>query len=129
MNKIAYIFFSLFLFVGCHDYQEIPFAIRNNSEGDIIVRLSTFQIPPECFKPFSPENYKRYIIGHAISPNTSRTFQALTEPLDTLFVEVYHRADFDTLDCETFVQRYPIKRLWLVTHAKLDSVNWILAYP
>ncbi|MDR3340799.1 MAG: hypothetical protein LBT25_12055 [Candidatus Symbiothrix sp.] len=47
----------------------------------------------------------------------------------TLYIGVVYRIDMDTMSCEEFKEKYPIKKIWKLTKADAESANWMVTYP
>ena len=41
---------------------------------------------------------------------------------------VFNRIDIDTMSCEEFEQKFPLKKEWKVTLADMQACDWTLVY-
>jgi len=135
--------FTLFLFCNgsCEHKEGQRFIIQNNSEQKIIIQFSQY-IPvsqvPDCMKPTTSSEYQNFIRDRMINPYSSKNFERngggigeliLSRPNDTLYIGVFNLIDIDTMSCEEFKQKFPIKHEWKVTLADMEACDWTLIYP
>lgn len=52
----------------------------------------------------------------------------ISRPNDTLYIGVFCRKDIDTMSCEEFKQKFPLKKEWKVTLADMQACDWTLVY-
>ena len=138
-NYILLIFvFALSVNGSCeHQEEGQRFIIQNNSEQEIIIAYGSFPIPREsnCLKSGAKFEYEALIRDRMIKPHSSKNFERMrlgesliSRPNDTLYIEVFYRADIDTMSCEEFEQKFPLKKEWKVTLADMQAADWTLVY-
>jgi hypothetical protein len=135
-NVILLLFiFTLFCSGSCEDNAQ-RFIIQNSSEQEIIVIYSMHRLCPSCFitgKETKVE-YEEFIYYRAVKPHSYKNFTVLGSYMsenkyDTCFIHAFNRIDMDTMSCEEFKQKYPLKKEWKVTLADMEACNWTLVYP
>lgn len=143
MNKYRYIlliFITALLCNGSCESQENQYfiTIQNNSDKEIIYRGSLYfsiALDTMCFKPMSKMEYQELIYLCLIKPYSSRkigidmivnTLQ--TNPNFMWSLGVFNRIDIDTMSCEEFEQKFPLKKEWKVTLADMQACDWTLVY-
>ncbi len=136
-NIISSLFvFTLFCSGSCENRIEQRFIIQNNSEQEIVVIYSTFTInSPVCLKGNdTKQEYVDFIYHNAIKPNSDKNITGLGGLMianlqDTTYIYVFNRLDMDTMSCDEFKLKYPLKKEWKVTVADMEEDNWTLVYP
>ena len=136
-NIISSLFvFTLFCSGSCENRIEQRFIIQNNSEQEIVVIYSTFTInSPVCLKGNdTKQEYVDFIYHNAIKPNSDKNITGLGGLMianlqDTTYIYVFNRLDMDTMSCDEFKLKYPLKKEWKVTLADMEEDNWTLVYP
>ena len=136
-NIISSLFvFTLFCSGSCENRIEQRFIIQNNSEQEIVVIYSTFTInSPLCLKGNdTKQEYVDFIYHNAIKPNSDKNITGLGGLMianlqDTTYIYVFNRLDMDTMSCDEFKLKYPLKKEWKVTVADMEEDNWTLVYP
>ena len=80
--------------------------------------------------------YSDFIYHYMIKPNSYKNLEragtgelVLKYPNDTLSIGVFNRIDIDTMSCEEFEEKFPLKHEWRVTLADMKACDWILVYP
>jgi len=133
--------FFLFCNVSCEPREGQRFIIQNNSEQEIIIQFSQYtpvSQTPDCMKPATKFEYQNFIYEKMIKPYSSKNFErngggigelVLKYPNDTLSIGVFNRMDIDTMSCEEFEEKFPLKHEWRVTLADMKACDWILVYP
>jgi hypothetical protein len=139
--KFVLLIFISFLFCNSRcEYEEGQrFTILNNSDKEIIILLNVITVEPKdtfCIKQFTRLEYGDLIHYYMIEPNSYKNLEksrigerVLKYPNDTLSISVFNRIDMDTMSCEEFKQKYPLKKEWKVTLADMEACNWTLVYP
>ena len=134
------IFISLlFCNAGCKYEEGQRFIIQNNSEQKIIIQISQY-IPvsqvSDCMKPTTKFEYEKFIYEKVINPYSMKNLErngigelVLKSPNDTLYIGVFNFVDMDTMSCEEFKQKFPLKYEWKVTLSDMEVCDWILMYP
>ena len=141
--KFILLIFVFFLFcnAGCKYEEGQRFIIQNNSEKEITV-VWDFYFPMSkerafCLKPTTKFDYQN-LVDISVNPHSMKNFErngggigeyVLSHPKDTLYIGVFYRVDMDTMSCEEFKQKFPLKHEWRVTLADMEICNWTLAYP
>ena len=97
---------------------------------------STFTInSPVCLKGNdTKQEYVDFIYHNAIKPNSDKNITGLGGLMianlqDTTYIYVFNRLDMDTMSCDEFKLKYPLKKEWKVTVADMEEDNWTLVYP
>ncbi|GHS89448.1 hypothetical protein FACS1894201_10820 [Bacteroidia bacterium] len=119
-------------------------TIKNNSDKEIIClgmicnptisdRTSIAQ-DTMCLKR-QGRAYRNFIRDKMIKPYSSKkdgadlTVKHLqTYPVLVWYIGVFNRIDIDTMSCEEFEQKYPLKQEWKVTLADMEACDWTLVY-
>jgi hypothetical protein len=132
----AAFYFFLFFSGSCGDRIEQPLIIQNNSEQEIVVLYSYFPMNNECFVGGNEtkQEYKDFMYYRAIKSYSSKNLSGLGSSVvankqDTTYIYVFNRIDMDTMPCEEFKQKYPLKKEWKVTLADMEACDWTLVYP
>lgn len=133
--------FILFCSGSCeHSKEGQRFIVQNNSDNEIVV-VWGFYSPvskerESCFKPTSKFEH-RDLMDISIKPHSSKNFErngggigeyVVNHPKDTLYIGILHRIDIDTMSCEEFKQKFPLKKEWKVTLADMQACDWTLVY-
>lgn len=144
MNKYRYILLifitALFCNGSCGSQENQYFIIiQNNSDKEIIYQgslYSSIALDTMCFKPMSKMEYQELIYLCLIKPYSSRkigidliinTLQ--TNPNFMWSLGIFNRMDVDTMTCEEFKRKFPLKHEWKVTLKDMVANNWTLVYP
>jgi len=126
--------FILFCSGSCEEKTEPSFIIKNNSEQEIMVFSSYSSWSNECLKGnISKKEYENMIYYRAIAPFSNKNLSNLrrsieTSLTDTTFIGVFNRIDIDTMSCEEFKHKFPLKKEWKVTLADMKANDWTLEY-
>ncbi|NDW19888.1 hypothetical protein D0T53_13395 [Dysgonomonas sp. 216] len=125
--------FALFFCGKCDDDDDQSFIIYNNSDKEIIISYGYFTSYnlPSCIN-YKGEEYDRFIRNNAIKPHSNKNMKNIAKvinPQDTLYIEVFNRIDMDTMSCEEFKDKLPIKKTWLFTKKEAEATNWTVTYP
>jgi len=130
---------ALFCSGSCEHKEGQRFIIQNNSEQEIIVVNDFYysiESRPTCLK-FKDTEYQNFIYNCAIKPHSDKNFErngggigeyVLSHPNDTLYIGVFNRIDIDTMSCEEFKQKFPMKHEWKVTLTDMQAADWTLVY-
>jgi hypothetical protein len=127
---------ALFVNGSCEHKEEQCFIIQNNSDREIIIDFSRFASISQdtvCIKPITKFEYDDFIRDRMIKPHSNKNFEnvgnsILKKPQDTQYIGVFYRVDMDTMSCEEFKQKYPLKKEWTVTLTDMEVCNWTLIY-
>ena len=141
MNKYTFmiplLIFALFYNGSCERQEEgQPFIIQNDSDKEIIADFSryvTISQDTVCIKPVTKSEYDDFIRSNMIKSHSNKNFERfsnfiLKNPQDTLYIGVFYRVDMDTMPCDEFKQKYPLKKEWKVTLADMEACDWTLVY-
>ncbi|MDR1180637.1 MAG: hypothetical protein LBL13_01470 [Bacteroidales bacterium] len=138
--------FSLLIFIfvffcngSCKEKMgEYFITIQNNSDKEIIcIGLMNISVAQDslCIKPTTKFEYEDFIYNNMIKPYSSRKIEIdmivkemQIYPDIVWYIGVFNRIDMDTMSCEEFKQKYPIKKEWQITLADMEAVNWTLVY-
>jgi len=135
--------FVLFCSGSCEREEWQRFIIQNNSDMEIIVVFNVHNSIdyPQCIinrTKMTRMEYQNFIYDNRIVPHSNRDFgrrfritlnELQESVIDTLYVGAFYRIDIDTMSCEEFKQKYPLKKEWILTLADMEAVNWTLVYP
>jgi hypothetical protein len=78
------------------------------------------------------QEYENFIHYKAIKPHSSKDIIGLRylDSQDTVFIHIFNRIDMDTMSCEEFKQKHPLKYEWKkVTVTDMEACDWTLEYP
>jgi hypothetical protein len=144
MKKYRYIlliFISvLFCNGSCKSREgEYFITIQNNSDKEIIFIGSLLHTSitqdTMCFKPMTKMEYEDFIYNNMIKPYSSRKIEIdmivkemQTYPDIVWHVGIFNRIDIDTMSCEEFKQKYPLKKEWNITSADMQATDSTLVY-
>jgi len=104
---------------------------------EIIITYRNFKYTdnPGCvsIKTLGGREYKMFIYDRMIKPHSSKNMiylaaSMLYKPRDTTYICVFNREDLDTMSCDVFVEKYPLKKEWKVTVEDMEACNWTLVY-
>jgi len=141
MKKYRFILFALIftLFCGgsCKYEEGQRFIIQNNSEQEVMIVNAWYSsITPGCIKPTTKVEYEDFIHSRMIKPRSEKNFERnkfaeymMEHPNTILYFGVFYRIDMDTMSCEEFKQKFPLKKEWKVTLADMEACDWTLVYP
>ena len=130
--------FLLFCNGSCEHEEGQRFIIHNNSDKEIVVVYSSFPMNNECFIGGNETKmeYENFMYNRAIKSHSNKNFSRLTKSIinrfsyqDTTYFYVFNRIDMDTMSCEEFEEKFPLKHEWRVTLADVKACDWILVYP
>ena len=132
------LFFALFVNGSCEYKEGHRFIIQNNSDLEIIpIFYMYYSISqrPVCIKPSTRIEYEDFIYYNAIKPYSSKNFERtraaedlMSHTTDTIYIGVFNRIDIDTMSCEEFKEKYPLKKEWKVTLKDMEACDWTLVY-
>ena len=132
------LFFALFVNGSCEYKEGHRFIIQNNSDLEIISIFDMYYSisqRPVCVKPDTRIEYGDFIYHSAIKPYSSKNFERtraaeylMSHTTDTIYIGVFNRIDIDTMSCEEFKEKYPLKKEWKVTLADMQACDWTLVY-
>ena len=132
------LFFALFVNGSCEYKEGHRFTIQNNSDLEIISIFDMYYSisqRPVCVKPDTRIEYGDFIYHSAIKPYSSKNFERtraaedlMSHTTDTIYIGVFNRIDIDTMSCEEFKEKYPLKKEWKVTLADMQACDWTLVY-
>jgi len=132
------LFFALFVNGSCEYKEGHRFIIQNNSDLEIIPIFDMYYSisqRPVCIKPSTRIEYGDFIYYNAIKPYSSKNFERtraaedlMSHTTDTIYIGVFNRIDIDTMSCEEFKEKYPLKKEWKVTLADMQACDWTLVY-
>ena len=132
------LFFALFVNGSCEYKEGHRFIIQNNSDLEIIPifdRYYSISQRPVCVKPDTRIEYGDFIYHNAIKPYSSQNFERtgaaedlMSHTTDTIYIGVFNRIDIDTMSCEEFKEKNPLKKEWKVTLADMQACDWTLVY-
>ena len=144
MKPYQYIPFILLLVLfvnsGCEYKEGHRFIIQNNSDLEIIPifdRYYSISQRPVCVKPDTRIEYGDFIYSNMIKPYSSKKIgiDGLVEHMQTYpdiikwwSLGIFNRIDMDTMSCEEFKEKYPLKKEWKVTLADMQACDWTLVY-
>lgn len=130
-SVVVYLFlFTFIAFEGCETEKMLLYSIENNSNVDIALRRAMFPMEPRCMKPEIKSEYDLFVRVSVVKPNSKNVYhKAWFYPDDTLYIHAFERRDVDEMDCEEFVRVYPVKKSWVISRQKMDSLDWKLEYP
>ena len=121
----------IFCFFACEREEEEQYKlyIINNSNETIISVYYRYLPNGFCIKV---DPWESPIIG--IAPKTTSYEKGkggliAGRPHDTTYVYLYNKIDVDTMSCDEFNQKHPVKKLFAVTKADMEKMNWTLVYP
>ena len=131
----------LFCSGSCESHQEGQrFIVKNNSEQKIIIQFSQYtslSLVHDCMKPTTKYEYDKFIRDKMINPYSNKNFERngggigeliLKYPNDTLYIGAFNLIDIDTMSCEEFERKFPLKKEWKVTLKDIQSADWTLVY-
>lgn len=131
-----FITFMLFCCSTCDNNDEYKqnLIIQNNSDQEIIVNYGSFPIDnnPFCLtQGLTDMEYRSFIDHYSIKPNSKKNFNGdiILNAKDTVYMYIYNRIDMDTMPCEEFDEKNPIKKRWALTKSDVEELNWTLNYP
>ena len=136
--RMTFVYFIVILvlqslsFTSCEERGEPSLFIKNNSDESIVIAAYNgyiYEQEPYCIKPVTSFEYRDFIRDYCIEPNSTKGFDFNREFNYILHIDIFSRADMDTLSCEEFKERKPIKKRWDVTQEELEAMNWTLVYP
>ena len=135
----------MFVFVlsvnGSCEHQEEGqrFIIQNNLDKEIVIINSYRSVIQDasCFiQNMTKREYQDFIYYRMIPPHSNKNFERIrwgesliSRPNDTLYIGVFYRTDIDTMSCEEFEQKFPLKHEWRVTLSVMETYDWVLVYP
>jgi hypothetical protein len=130
--------FALFINGSCEErkYQYI-LTIQNNSDNEMILIGSGYisvSQDTQCIKLSGKFEYVDFIRSAMIEPHSSKKIGiiGIVEKMQKYnlvwSLGVFNRIDMDTMPCEEFKQKYPLKKEWKVTVADLEACDWTLVY-
>ena len=132
------LFFALFVNGSCEYKEGHRFIIQNNSDLEIIPifdRYYSISQRPVCVKPDTRIEYGDFIYHNAIKPYSSQNFERtgaaedlMSHTTDTIYIGVFNRIDIDTMSCEEFKEKNPLKKEWKVNLADMQACDWTLVY-
>ena len=132
------LFFALFVNGRCEYKEGHRFIIQNNSDLEIISIFDMYYSisqRPVCVKPDTRIEYGDFIYHSAIKPYSSKNFERtraaedlMSHTTDTIYIGVFNRIDIDTMSCEEFKEKYPLKKEWKVTLADMQASDWTIEY-
>ena len=143
MNKYTFmiplLIFVLFYNSSCEREENQRFIIQNNSDKEIIIinaHYHSIAQDTSCFiQKMTEREYSDFIRDRMIKPHSSKNFERgmwgeymISYPNDTFYFGVFYRADIDTMSCDEFKQKYPLKKEWQVTLADMEVCDWTLVY-
>jgi len=143
MNKyrfILLIFISALFCSGSCERQEQQYfiTIQNNSDKEIIYQgslYSSMTLDTMCFKPMMKSEYQDFIYYRVIKPYSSRKIEIdlivnnlQNNPNVIWSLGIFNRIDIDTMSCEEFKRKFPLKKEWKVTLADMQACDWTLVY-
>ena len=136
---IILIVLPLFANSSCEHNDNQSFIIRNNSDKEIIIINSYHSVAQDtsCFiENMTKREYQDFIYYRMIPPHSNKNFERImwsesliSHPNATLHIGVFFRKDVDTMSCEEFKQKFPLKHEWKVTLADMVANDWTLVYP
>jgi hypothetical protein len=112
-------------------------TIQNNSDKEVIFMGSTHSSvtqDTQCIKPTTNFEYVDFIYSNTIKPFSSKKkeIDRLVEHMQTYNLTwslgIFNRIDMDTMSCEEFKQKYPLKKEWQATLADMEACSWTLVY-
>jgi len=139
-NFILLLFTFMIFFCGssCDRKKENKYfiTIRNNSDKEIIFDSATAHSiakNPSCFK-LGGREYSDFINDRKIKPYSSKKwgidltieFMQTYPNIKAYSIGIFYRTDIETMTCEEFRQKYPIKKEWNVTLADFEACNFDL---
>jgi hypothetical protein len=139
--KFVLLIFISFLFCngGCEERKEQYYLIiQNNSDKEIVFTgsgYSSVSQDTQCIKPLIKFEYENFIYSAMIKPYSSKKMgiDMIIEQMQKYNLAwslgIFNRIDMDTMPCEEFKQKYPLKHEWKVTLADMEACDWILVYP
>ena len=143
MRKYNFILLLSVLFFfcsgSCEEKQGQYFiTIQNNSDKEIIFQGSLYSSIAQDSLCFIPDGkYEDFIYDRLIKPYSSRKIKidGVVNSLQThshlnkWSVGIFNRIDFDTMSCDEFEQKFPLKKEWSLTLADMEALDWTLVYP
>ena len=151
MKKLNFILvlliFVLFCSGSCKKEEDKYFiTIKNNSDKEII-RIGMVYTPisdyssiaqdTTCLK-LSGKEYDNFILHNMIKPFSSkkdgmdiRVENMQSYPNQVFSIGIFYLEDIETMSCEEFVQKYPLKKEWQVTLEDIMNApdfNLVLEY-
>ena len=141
-NFILLLFvFILFCSGSCESPQSQYFiTIQNDSDKEILFQGALyFSVAQDttCFiNSMTKMEYQNFIHYRLIKPHESRKIEIdyivkelKNNPNMIWSLGIFNRIDVDTLSCEEFKHKFPLKKEWKVTVADMEEDNWTLVYP
>ena len=136
-HKLIILIFSFFVFCGnsCNDKEKHRLYIQNNSDEEIIVQhvssKSTGCLSLNRLKLISRREYEDIIYSKMVKPKSIKEMKHIVgsirdSSIDSVYIWIFYRVDLDTMPCEEFVQKFPLKKEWNVTLADLEAANFEL---
>ena len=123
---------------SCRYIENHRFIIQNNSDKEIIIIWARFSIAetPMCIKPqANSPAYRQFIRDSMIRPHSNKNFERngfaermMRNPNEVLYVGIFYRVDVDTMSCDEFYEKFPIRKEWRVTLADMEANDWTLIY-
>lgn len=131
---------SLIIVCNCSEHQRL--VIVNNSDEEIILfhngqsflidslRYIYCSIHPSLI---SSKEYNDIIQLTATPPHSSKNIDYwgdyISMDMDTMFLGVFNRIEWDTMSYGEFYSKYPIKHEFAVTVQDMSDCDWTLFYP
>ncbi len=145
MNKYAFILLlsilTLIHSASCErKTDKFSITIVNHSDKEIIFIGSVYSSVAQdtgCIKPTTRLEYGDFIYSNMIKPYSSKKIgiDGLVEHMQTYpdiikwwSLGIFNRIDMDTMSCEEFEEKYPLKKEWKVTLADMQACDWTLVY-
>jgi hypothetical protein len=122
--------FFLFCSGSCED--DRIFIVQNNSDMDIIIMNARYKdvIEPWCIYTGDEDfNAEREVKANS-TKNVKLIYTSINySPLDTTYLIFFNRMDIDTMTCEEFKEKWPVKKVWALTKKDAEALDWTLVYP
>jgi len=145
MNKLS-VFLVVFIFIlfsngSCEtDNQQYFITFQNKSDEELIFigSYNSFNQDSDCLKPVTTFEYENFINDNMIKPNAIKKIgidllvkemQKYPDIVTNYYFAVFNRIDVDTMSCELFKDKYPLKKEWIFTIKDLEANDLNLVFP
>ena len=131
MKKYIKYILLLFCFFSCEKEKEEQYKlyIINNSSETIVSAYSGAYRDDYCIKIEAWEPPLKGVAPKTTSYEKGKGGYIANRLQDTTYISIFNKMDVDTMSCEEFIRKHPIKKLFAVTKAGMEEMNWTLVYP
>ena len=127
---------TLFILVNCRKESQ-RFVIVNNTDEEIIAchNGASFLKDSSCFMHpslITDREYKEILRSARILPHSFKNIVVWGDYMslvDTMYIGIFNRKDWDAMSFEEFKAKYPLKHEFKVTLEDMINCDWTLYYP